>query len=337
MQGRSSFNTVLWVPRYWPAVGGTEFHTRRLANLLCAYHPVKVVTHCNHSSGQYTLPQEVARAETSTLRDGDTSIALVGAEQRYQQFLFSLASHYEQQPLVRSLYQHAFNRALQRNILSAIADAHLIHFVYNGLTDAASLALQLCEKRGIPLVLTPNVLDTKSERSAWNSRRFIHLYNKADQIIALTTHEAEWLVAQGAPEKSISVIPYGPILETAHAVAAGTALDQATADLLKKPYILYLGRMVPEKGYPVLFDAFKQLCGERKDINLVIVGIEEPEVAARLAALNDQSGEARAVFINNPSQEIKTAIIERALTLCVPSSIESLGGVYIEAMACGIR
>ena len=51
--------------------------------------------------------------------------------------------------------------------------------------------------------------------------------------------------------------------------------------------------------------------------------------------VNERLNHPRVHLIENVPQPIKSALLEEAQVLCLPSRRESLGGVYIESMASG--
>jgi len=323
--------TVLWVPRFWPAVGGTEFHTYELAQNIARVSPVCVVNHCTTTASlNRNLPEQAALSRASDTWLGDFRNVTLAPENRLVRPLSFLGRYYSTHAFVRRAYQYYFFKAYVDSATALIKDAKRIHFVYNGLTDAACLASQLAEQIGIPFIFTPNVLDTSPSGSAWASRSFQNLYNSASQIIALTDHEAGWLVDQGVSANKISVVPYGPILQPRITVAE----TEAASELIKSKYILFLARLVPEKGYQLLLKAFELLATRDDETKLLLVGPAEDSMRELIDAVNLRLGRLRVHLLPNVAQPLKTALIEEAALLCVPSRRESFGGAYIEAMAC---
>lgn len=332
MAAVSDSHTVLWVPRYWPAVGGTEFHSRELAQCLSRGHRVTVLAHCTSTEVlQQSLPQSAALTNPSDEMDESVRTITLAPAPSYKMLLSLLGRFHAKSRFARRLYQRCFDSAYKDSIKSLIGDADRIHCIYNGLTESAILAAEVASELGIPFIFTPNVLDTYKTGSDWDSLGFQWLYGCADQIIALTTHEAEWLVAHGVSEARVSIVPYGPILKPRRQeMETG---DVAT--LLASRYVLFLGRLVPEKGYQLLLEAFEVLVKTDKDLQLVLVGPAEKSSKSLINGVNERLGEARVHLIEDVPQPVKTALLEEAQLLCLPSSRESLGGVYIESMASG--
>lgn len=323
---------MLWVPRYWPAIGGTEFHSRELARHLSRDHRVSVLVHCTHTESlSEPLSVSAALAQPSNTLDGTVRTSTLGTSKPYSIVLSLLGRVHARSKVARKLYQLFFNYAFKQSAKALLVDADRVHFVYNGLTEAASLAAQLCAELQIPFIFTPNALDTSDEDSDWASPSFRSLYERADRLIALTDHEAKWLAAQGANPAKIDVVPYGPILEPRE-----PAEEQGDiASVLSSRYVLFLGRLVPEKGCLPLIEAFKLLSTDDQRTHLVLVGPAEESINDFVNQVNRRFESKRVHLIPTVTQAQKTALIEQAVVLCLPSTRESLGGVYIEAMACG--
>lgn len=213
MTDRRKTNALLWVPRYWPAMGGTELHTRELANALSSSHKINILTHCTTSeTSEASLEHDVNTSVGSIVTDGSVTVNRLCIGNLAKPISTLLAAQYRRLKIARVIYSVVFFRSLYRRSNTFAENSNLIHFVYNGLTDSAMLAAAVAKRRNIPFVLTPNILDTSDQKHAWNSTRFKYLYKSASRIIALTQHEAEWLVKQNIPRDKISVVPYGPIL-----------------------------------------------------------------------------------------------------------------------------
>ena len=110
--------------------------------------------------------------------------------------------------------------------------------------------------------------------------------------------------------------------------------QQITADygLRKNGYILFLGRLVPEKGIHYLIEAFKSVKTDKK---LVIAGSgsDTDEYAAKLKAL--AKGDDRILFTGfvqgNPLEELYS----NAYLYVLPSDLEGMPLSLLEAMSYG--
>lgn len=103
---------------------------------------------------------------------------------------------------------------------------------------------------------------------------------------------------------------------------------------MRRPHeIAFLGRFEePRKGFPILLEAFTQLCQEIPDLRLVVAGPGDSD-----AAMKDVAPEvvARIEFLGRVSEEEKAAMLAGAGVYVAPNTGgESFGIVLLEAMAC---
>jgi colanic acid/amylovoran biosynthesis glycosyltransferase len=101
------------------------------------------------------------------------------------------------------------------------------------------------------------------------------------------------------------------------------------------PTVLYIGRLVPEKGQAVLLEAFAALAAEGVDARLVLAGEGEVREAleARAAALEIAE---RVSFLGAVGQDRLHALYSDASVFCLPSFAEGVPVVLMEAMAMGV-
>jgi glycosyltransferase involved in cell wall biosynthesis len=102
--------------------------------------------------------------------------------------------------------------------------------------------------------------------------------------------------------------------------------------LIPGEYILFLSRLVPEKGCHTLIEAFRSLDTRKK---LVIVGppSHSQEYADSLHAL--AAGDDRIVFTGPLFGADKDAVYRGAYCFVLPSTIEGMAIVLLEAMSYG--
>jgi glycosyltransferase involved in cell wall biosynthesis len=102
--------------------------------------------------------------------------------------------------------------------------------------------------------------------------------------------------------------------------------------LPKGGYVLFLSRLVPEKGCHTLIAAFRKLV---TDLKLVIVGppTHSEEYAERLRRLAD--GDPRIVFAGPKFGPQKDALFRDAYLFVLPSTVEGMAIVLLEAMSFG--
>jgi glycosyltransferase involved in cell wall biosynthesis len=153
------------------------------------------------------------------------------------------------------------------------------------------------------------------------------LLRRADAVRVVSESAALWLQAKLdiEPEK-IFVIPVGTELVT----DAQVAPRQRHA----APTVLFVGRLIEEKGVPILLRAFQQVKGTCPDARLVIVG-DGPERATlqELASRLDMHDSVQ--FAGWVPYEQLPEFYRNARVVVLPSLHESYGRVIAEAMSFG--
>jgi colanic acid/amylovoran biosynthesis glycosyltransferase len=101
------------------------------------------------------------------------------------------------------------------------------------------------------------------------------------------------------------------------------------------PVILYIGRLVPEKGQTILLEAVARLTGRRLDVQLQLAGdgALRPELERTAARLDIAD---RVSFLGAVGQEELRELYEGAAVFCLPSFAEGVPVVLMEAMAMGL-
>jgi glycosyltransferase involved in cell wall biosynthesis len=157
--------------------------------------------------------------------------------------------------------------------------------------------------------------------------RWVHTH--ADLAVCVSPGLVDEVRRAGVPEERIAVVAVG-IDVTATREAAVEPVPPVT----DRPYLVAVGRLVPQKGFDVLVEAYALAAGRLSTHDLVVVG-EGPERAA-LQALRDRHGLTGSVhlpgFLPNPQP-----VLAGADLFVLPSRYEGMGGlVLLEAMAHGI-
>jgi glycogen synthase len=101
-----------------------------------------------------------------------------------------------------------------------------------------------------------------------------------------------------------------------------------------RPYVLGLGRLVPQKGYDVLVLAFDQLASEFPDHELVIAG-DGPQAAQLHQMVIDHELQARVHLLGAVDHQRALSLMAGAAVFALCSRHEPQGIVVLEAMAAG--
>lgn len=157
---------------------------------------------------------------------------------------------------------------------------------------------------------------------------FIHApLLRYDGIFALSQHEKGIIAGLGVASDTISVIPNAIILD--HYAAEVRVRANAS------PQLLFIGQLVPRKGWDILIDALPAILAVHATAQLTIVthNISQRDLLeTRIAAL----GLAAHVTLKTRVDEAeKVQLLESADILVAPSRYEGFGIPPIEAMAAG--
>ncbi len=159
------------------------------------------------------------------------------------------------------------------------------------------------------------------------------LVHMTDLIIALSACEREDLLTlyKAEPERVLT-IHYGVDLTRFRPLEPATCRARTG---LADPYVLFVGRLVPEKGLHILLEA---LAHTVPALRLVVVGGTPQEIQrfrlqheARLRPVKQ-----RVQFLGMQPPEQLPWIYNGAVAVVIPSLYESFGLVALESMACGV-
>jgi glycosyltransferase involved in cell wall biosynthesis len=295
--------------------GGSESHCRVVAEHLAATHDVTIITTCakdhvtwkNHyPRGESQLgPLRVLRFPVARPRDlhrfmDISDLVFADRASPAEQEQWFRENGPDAPELLDHLRQHgaAYDRLLFWS--------YRYYHSYFGLPLVASRAVLVPTAEEDPLIRI-DALD--------------QLFAQPAGYVYLTPEEAE-LVGARAPARTPSTI-------------IGCGLDPVTrspdtsrlADLgIEDPFVLYLGRIDPNKGCDALMRNFLRYVALGRPIQLVMAGPASMEVPnhASIRALG---------FVDD---EVREALLARARVLLMPSPFESLSMVLLEAWNHGV-
>ncbi len=149
---------------------------------------------------------------------------------------------------------------------------------------------------------------------------------RATRVVAVSDDMRRWAEYCGAPPSRVVVIP--------NAVPADfEAADDVVAPVASTPYILYVGRLSPEKGVDVLLQAFAYVAGEHKQVHLHLIGggdLQGLTEKARAWGIND-----RVTFHGHLPHSALPGWYRRAILTVIPSRADAQPVTVLEAMASG--
>ena len=211
---------------------------------------------------------------------------------------------------------------------SAVGKYDVVHIHAEGPAFFAGLP-KLFGKR---VVVTIHGIDWQREK--WKSgfgSKFIHQGEKnavkyADEIIVLSKGVQNYF--KDTYHRKTRFIPNGvnrPEIRNAELITN-------KFELTKDSYILFLGRLVPEKGIRYLIEAFKNVKTDKK---LVIAGGSSDTDSFMRELVDLAGGDARIIFTGFVQGQMLDELYSNAYIYVLPSDLEGMPLSLLEAMSYG--
>ncbi len=212
--------------------------------------------------------------------------------------------------------------------LAAIKDRpDVIHYHAEG----PCVPLPLARRAGIRTVATIHGLDW--QRAKWG--RLAKTYIKMGEKVAATKADGLIVLSEGVRRyfketygREAVFIPNG--VDAKEALPASAIKEKW--DLEKDSYLLYLGRLVPEKRPELLIEAFRALDTNKR---LVIAGGSSDTSAYEKELRAAAQGDNRIVFTGFVNGEPLGELYSNCYAYVLPSDVEGMPMSLLEAMAYG--
>jgi starch synthase len=166
-----------------------------------------------------------------------------------------------------------------------------------------------------------------------------HNCKHVNHFVAITEKAKEALITEGVSPDRISVIPAGIDCEKFKPSAKKETTNESSIseDATK---ILFVGRLVPEKGIFDLLNAFSMMLKNHENLELTVVGSGTPKMKTEIfrATINLKITD-KVKFLGNIDYAYMPQIHNLADIFCLPSVetkvwAEQFGYSMVEAMAC---
>lgn len=206
------------------------------------------------------------------------------------------------------------------------------------------VAIRWRNNYGRPTILTPHgtLEDYALKRSAWKKRIALFAYEMDNMRNATCLHATAISEANSfrkfGLKNPIAVIPNGIPEEVLNTQGNAARFRSRFAIPSDKRLLLFLSRINPKKGLPILFTAIEQLDKALAGWILVIAGFEDvsgyrrelEQLAKRLHISN------KIIFAGPLFGEAKEDALAAADIFVLPTHSENFGIVVTEALAAGV-
>ena len=222
--------------------------------------------------------------------------------------------------------------AVSSSFFAALASAFGRYDVVHIHAEGPAAMCWIPKLFGKRVVVTIHGLDWQWEK--WKNgfgSKYIHLGEKmavkfADEIIVLSKGVQEYF--QKTYGRKTLFIPNGvnrPVLRKADLIKNKFGID-------KDGYVLFLGRIVPEKGLRYLIEAYKELHTDKK---LVIAGgsSDTDDFMQEIQTL--ATGDDRIIFTGFVAGQALEELYSNAYLYLLPSDLEGMPLSLLEAMSYG--
>jgi glycosyltransferase involved in cell wall biosynthesis len=297
---------------FTPNTGGLQAHAEQLCrNLMERGHEVVVVTRAARHmlrGSDYLLFNE----PESSLMINNVPVKLLKFSKAWLPALWFLGKCVVR-PRLAGLGVNLYRTVAGKSAQDAFAGMDIIHHIGEAAPLNGFAAAAAARYWQIPFVAQP----TCHPHIVGDSPLDLRLFAKADRLLVHTKYEGDYFRQKGF-HCPIDVVGNG----------IEDRVDGDGERFRKKfgvtgSFILFIGRKDPQKGYPLLIDAFRFIRRHRPDLSLVCMGPGGSEIMQpQVDGLFD---------LNFASEEEKHDALAACACLCVPSEGESFGLVFMEA------
>ncbi len=162
-------------------------------------------------------------------------------------------------------------------------------------------------------------------KSGFYRKTVTQIFKNANKVLCLSEQSKKEIIDLGVKKDRVEKFTYWIDLQKFHPINKSKAKDRLK--WTNKFIVLYVGRLVPEKGLPELLEATKKTSDQ---ITFAIIG--SGQMSNKLSQLSQKN----IKFIGPVSQDNLPVYYSAADLLIVPSTHEEgFGRVIIESLACG--
>lgn len=299
-------NIAIFASAFYPHVGGVEELCRQLA------HAYKAAGH-----GCIVLTNRWPRS--------------LPAFEEYEGIpVYRLAMRIPEGSLKARVNYRLTHGSIRRRVAEILTERRIGVMHVQCVSSNGYYALLAKRELGLPLVVTAQGERTMDAGKLYQKSAF------ANRVLCELLNEAEFVTACSRDTLADLERWYGqPLKGRAEVIYNGIRLadfEGAEPYAHPRPYILGIGRLVPQKGFDILLGAYARAALPSHD--LIIAG-EGPEKGALRAQAEALGLNGRVYFPGRADRKTAVALFTGCSFFVLPSRMEPQGIVTLEAMAAG--
>jgi colanic acid/amylovoran biosynthesis glycosyltransferase len=228
-------------------------------------------------------------------------------------------------------------REITVKLCGALAGMHRLRKLQPAIIHAhfgpdGVLALPLARRLGTPLVVTLHGFDITRDdialrRGGFSYAKYVRqrgrLQNEARLFVAVSEFIKREAIKKGFPADKIVV----------HYTGIDCESFRADRNIARDPVVLFVGRLVHEKGCRDLITAMRSVQHRVPEARLVVIGDGPLRKSLELLARVDLHD---VTFLGTQPSDVVRYWLNRSRVLSVPSLSEAFGMVFVEAQAMGV-
>lgn len=303
------------ISRYYPAIGGAEFHCREIARGLSKNHEVRVLTQSLSQSEDWLRLSTIDSPRNYFYYDGNIKVDVIGIGEIAKLFLKTIYPLVGRVRGLGRIFMMTTRVSIRKRLDCFLENPDVIYAMYHGCNEFFyTETYKLARKRKIPFIFQP----LSHQHKHWEHPELIYLYKHSDALLVFTESEKRWLIERGGREERIFVIPPAPLI-----------LNEESQEKLDiyKPFVLFIGRKTRGKGFFALIDAARIVLKEKPDTKFVFIGYDPPEAQEVWKKEKDK----RIINLGVVDDFKKVSFLKSCEIFCLPSKEESCGIAYLEA------
>lgn len=201
-------------------------------------------------------------------------------------------------------------------------------FIHAHFGKGGYYAASIADALSIPLITTFHGSDiTEKDKFSYNQKHREVVFDRAEKIFASSQFIANKLLERGCPEKKLQL----------HYIGIDNQFFSPKRGKSEKPTILFVGRLIKQKGCDFLIKAMSVVSKSIPEAQLLVAG-DGVEMNSLKSLAN---GNQNIQFLGSQNSEQIKNLLDQAWVMCAPSIVlkrgneEGLGMVFLEAQAMG--